>query len=470
MTQRQAIRCDECGREVSKLTRRRQGHGYCATCYARVFKRSLCPRCGEIARLPHDDPKATCRRCESDKPCTRCGRTEYKVGKITPYGPVCNACAPHFRESEPCEACGEPSRRLTRANRLNHDHRLCPACATADHGTCSACRRHRLLVITPEGNKYCHTCHEQGDIFCPTCGTTMPAGRGKSCEACYWSKTCRKRLMINQAAFTEPEMSRVFEVFGEWLMCTVGPKKAALKINHYLTFFLNIETIWQQVPSYSQLLNHFGAEGLRRVRLPMRWLHEVKGVESDPKAKRLDSDKRRVRECLSSFPTTSRSEKALHDYWGQLEPRVRSGKTSYTSARLALRAAASLLRNTDPMGQRLPAQRDVDDYLDATPGQAATLTGFTNFLNRQHGTALKPMTDTMRTSKRRKEKLARALMEMAKQPHKDSAWMSRWTVLAMEYFHGRQIAQKTLHQQDIEASGNGIWVTLEGLRYWLPII
>ncbi|WP_311945334.1 hypothetical protein [Halomonas piscis] len=62
-------------------------------------------------------------------------------------------------------------------------------------------------------------------------------------------------------------------------MSTVGPQKAALKINHYLTFFLDLETTWQQVPNYPQLLHHFGAEGLRRVRLPMRWLHEAKGVE-----------------------------------------------------------------------------------------------------------------------------------------------------------------------------------------------
>lgn len=252
-------------------------------------------------------------------------------------------------------------------------------------------------------------------------------------------------------------------------MHTVGPKKAALKINHYLSFFLEIETTWQQVPSYPQLLNHFGAEGLRRVRLPMRWLHEVKGIKPDAKAKRLDSDKRRIRECLSSLPPTSRAEKALLDYWEQLESRIKSGKTSYSSARLALRAAASLLLKTDKVGQRLPAQGDVEGYLGSAPGQAATLTGFTNFLNRQHGTTLKPVTDTRRANKQRKEKLAQSIMKMAKHPEKDEAWRWEWVTLSLEYFHGRKVSKKAIRQQKIEVHNDGLSVTLEGMRYWLPM-
>lgn len=469
MTQRHEIRCDECGREVPKLTRRRQGHGYCPTCYARVFKRRLCPTCGELARLPRDDPEAICRCCETDKPCSRCGSVEYRIGKITSYGPVCNACAPHFRKPEPCEGCGRPSRRLTRVKRLGHDRRLCSSCAATDHETCSACRRHRLLVITPEGKKLCHACHEQGDITCPSCDGTMPAGRGNICEVCYWRKTCRKRVTINQAAFSVPEMSREFGVFGEWLMHAVGPKKAAIKINHYLAFFLDMEITWQQVPSYPQLLNHFGAEGLRRVRLPMRWLHETKGVTLDPQAKSLDSDKRRIRECLSSLPPDSRAEKALHAYWEQLASRIKSAKTSYRSARLALRAAASLLRNTDPAGKRLPAQHDVDDYLSVTPGQAASLTGFTNFLNRQHDANLKPVIDATRVRKKRKENLARSLIKMSNHEEKDDAWMLEWIALSMEYFHGRKVSKKAIRQEKIEASDNGIWITLQDMKYWLPM-
>ena len=278
LKQHLTVDCDECGREVSKLWRRHKGHGhgYCSTCYARVFKRRMCPRCGELARLPKNDPDVACHQCDVDKPCARCGKasSDYTIGKVTPYGPVCNACAPYFKAPEPCEACGKASQRLTRVTRMGHDHRLCPRCAMADHGTCSACRRHRLLVMTSSGDALCKVCYEQGEIACPSCGHPMPAGRGDVCEPCYRTRTCRKRITIGQAGITTKALSEAIGEFGEWLIRTKGTHKAALKINHFFSFFLELDQAWSRIPSYSELLHHFGAEGVRRVRLPMRWLHE----------------------------------------------------------------------------------------------------------------------------------------------------------------------------------------------------
>ncbi len=472
MKQHQTVDCDECGREVSKLWRRHKGHGYCSTCYARVFKRRMCPRCGELARLPKNDPEAVCRQCDVDKPCARCGKasSDYNIGKVTPYGPVCIACAPYFKEPEPCEACGKSSQRLTRVTRMGHDHRLCPRCATADHGTCSACRRHRLLVVAPNGDALCKVCYEQGEIACPSCGNSMPAGRGVACELCYWTRTCRKRIIIGQAGISAKALSDAFGEFGEWLIRTTGPHKAALKINHFFSFFLEIDQAWSRIPSYSELLHHFGAEGLRRVRLPMRWLHEEQGVEPDHQAKRIDSEKRRIQACLSSMPSASLSDQVLQAYWLQLETRIEAGTTSHTSARLALSAAAALLLNTDREGQRLPNQGDVDSYLSAVPGQAASVTGFTNFLNRQHATTLTPRVDEKRARKRRKEKLARTMIQMAKCTDQGEEWKERWIVTAMEYFHDKKVSKKALRQQTIEHSGDGVRVSMEGVSYWMPIV
>lgn len=162
--------CDECGKTVARIWRVRKGHKYCGTCYARVFKRRLCPKCGNFARLPKNDPDAICLECQVAKPCARCGKTDYAVGKITSYGPVCGACASHFREPEPCEVCGKPSQRLTRVSRLGHDQRVCPSCARADHGVCEACRHHRLLDQGKDGRMLCKACCEKGEVACPECG------------------------------------------------------------------------------------------------------------------------------------------------------------------------------------------------------------------------------------------------------------------------------------------------------------
>lgn len=159
----------------------------------------------------------------------------------------------------------------------------------------------------------------------------------------------------------------------------------------------------------------------------------------------------------------------LQAYWLQLETRIEAGTTSHTSARLALSAAAALLLNTDREGQRLPNQGDVDSYLSAVPGQAASVTGFTNFLNRQHATTLTPRVDEKRVRKRRKEMLARTMMQMAKCAEQGDEWRERWIVTAMEYFHDKKVTKKALRRQAIESSGDGVRVTMGDESYWLPI-
>ena len=121
------------------------------------------------------------------------------------------------------------------------------------------------------------------------------------------------------------------------------------------------------------------------------------------------------------------------------------------------------------MGKRLPNQGDVDSYLSAVPGQAASVTGFTNFLNRLYATTLTPRVDKKRARKQRKEQLARTMTKMAKCTEQSEEWRERWIVTAMEYFHGKKVSKRTLRQQTIELSGDGVRLHMEGATYWLPI-
>ncbi|MFS8175753.1 hypothetical protein [Vreelandella titanicae] len=107
--------------------------------------------------------------------------------------------------------------------------------------------------------------------------------------------------------------------------------------------------------------------------------------------------------------------------------------------------------------------------MHAVPGQAASVTGFTNFLNRQHATTLAPRVDEKRARKRRKEKLARTTMQMAKCADQGEDWSERWIVTAMEYFHDKKVSKKTLRQQAVEREEDGIKVIMGGVTYWLPI-
>lgn len=468
MSEGSQLRCDECGRGVEKIHRVHKDHRYCVTCYARVFKRRLCPKCGELARLPRNEPDAICRRCEVAKPCVRCGKTEYEIGKITSYGPVCNSCAPYFREPEPCEACGEPSQRLSRVRRLGHDLRLCPKCARSDYGTCAACRRHRQLNVARDGRKLCKVCIEEGEIPCPSCGKPMPAGRGSACEECYWAGTCRKRIRMDQAALSMATMKTAFGEFGEWLISEVGSHKAALTIHRYLAFFDEIERRWSEIPGYAELLEHYGAEGLRRVRIPMRWLREAKGIEPDPLAREACSERRRIEAIISSVPKSSRAGKALEAYHKELMVKVEAGKTSMKSVRLALRPAASLLLKSDSTGGKLPNQEAVDHYLTESPGQEASLKGFTIFLGRNYGIELCAKADRKRANEERRRKLEHQILDLAKLPENWEDQLEQWIALGMEYFHGKRISRKGVRLIRVQDEGKGMRIELGGEEFWLP--
>ncbi|MDH5298127.1 MAG: hypothetical protein OEV91_03840, partial [Desulfobulbaceae bacterium] len=168
----------------------------------------------------------------------------------------------------------------------------------------------------------CKACLVKGEVVCGECGATMPAGRGKLCEDCYWQNTFSKRLKIDQAAFSSTAMADAFSEFGAWLLGEVGGKKAALSIHRYLEFFLENEKCWRRIPGYAELLSRFGAEGLRRVRLPMRWLSEAYGVVPDAGAREGDSDLRRIKKILASFQRGTPAAQELAGYHARLMERV----------------------------------------------------------------------------------------------------------------------------------------------------
>lgn len=459
--------CDECGRQPTKIHRVYRGTRYCGTCYARLFKPLPCPRCGNQARLLKTDPDAICSPCENSQPCARCGRSEYEIGKITPYGPVCKSCGHYFVEPSKCEACGALSRTLTRVGRLSHDLRLCPKCARSDRGTCQACRRYRTLTAAPTGQNLCAKCLKHGQVRCQSCGHLMPAGRGKHCEDCYWTRTFSRRLAINVTAFSSSTMRSTFRDFGNWLLNRVGPNKAAITVNRYLPFFLEIEKLWGGLPLYDDLLHHYGAEGLRRVRLPMKWLQNHRGLRVDVKLKIEDSEWRQIDAIMKSVPLDSTASKCLGDYKDYLITRMESRGSTLRSVRLALRPAASLL-SAEPSGDKPPTQEALDGYLLKKPGQKAAVTGFLTFLKNEKNLKLLPRLDPGAIKKLRRRELEKKIINMSMCQENTKNFHLLWTVLCLEYFHGVSISKKSASNISLHSSENGFYIELNGRSYFIP--
>lgn len=455
--------CDECSRVMLKAHRIESGRRFCGTCYQRVFERRQCPKCGVHAHLPKSNLDAICRDCVKDVPCARCGKIEYKIGKITLFGPVCNSCSVYFRPPKLVEVpIVQAKAQLTsQTGRIP---------ARSDRGTCQDCRRHRSLSTSPDGRRLCPACRTLGSITCPCCGADMPAGRGNSCEECYWKDTYVKRLRLDEAGLSSSKFVQLFRAFGVWLLDRVPAQKAALTIHGYFPFFYEMEKRWGEIPSYSQLLIHFTAEGLRRVRLPMRWLSETAQVVVDAQEREDASDLRRTVVIVESLPSETPAGRVLAAYNRELQSKVAAGRASIRTVRLALRPAASLLAACEENGFQLPEQAALDRYLLNAPGQKASITGFVSFMNSQHAANLVIRVDKQKTLLLRRKRLEAELVTLLEGERRDEAFKTEWISISLAYFHGlpRRFG-KGLKGMPISVDAEGNFsVVLKGTTYWFP--
>lgn len=463
--------CDECGKRAIKIKRIYKEHRYCSTCYARVFKRRLCLACGNFAHLPKHDPSAVCRRCQSNKPCVRCRKADYDIGKVTPYGPVCNACARYFNEPKACGLCGKPSIHLSRVTRLGLDVQVCPQCGRQDHHACKACGRHRLLIEAPDGRALCQKCFEFGEIPCSKCGVAMPAGYGKQCRQCDWKTLLEKRIKMDCASLSSPEMAKQFEAFGQWLGRKVGVSKAASTIHRYLAFFADIDRQWESIPAYHVLLARFGTLRLRRALLPVLWMQEQKLIVPDADAKKEDSEKRRIATILKKIPAGSVAQTILTGYHKSLQARLVDGEITLLSIRLALTPAVTVLQLAQNMACVPPDQKVIDAYLKNKPGQRAAIYGFVIFLRERYQIDIVlPKVDAGKAKRRRKKLLEAEMLDLMKEPDNKGDRVRRWLVVSLAYFHELpKKVGKELKSDSIVANEDGSWtVEWKSQLYWVP--
>lgn len=455
--------CDECGKGMMNAHRVEAGQRFCGTCYKRVFERRQCAQCGTLARLPKSNLEAICRDCVKSAPCARCGNSEYKIGKITLFGPVCNSCSVYFR---PPALVAVPFVQTEAQCALETGRTPAPS----DRGTCQDCRRHRRLSTTSEGRRLCYACFTVGIIPCPCCGTDMPAGRANSCEQCYWKNTYLKRLRLDEAGLSSSTFVQLFRAFGMWLLEQVPAQKAALTIHGYFPFFYEMEKRWGEIPRYSQLLIYFTAEGLRRVRLPMRWMSETGQVVVDAQEREDASDLRRIAVIVASLPSGTPAGRVLGAYSRELQSKVAAGRVSIRTVRLALRPAASLLATCEENGFQLPEQVALDRYLLNAPGQKASITGFVSYMNSQHAANLVIRVDEQKTLLMRRRQLEAALVALLESERRDEEFKTEWISISLAYFHGlpRRIG-KGLKGMSISTDAEGNFsVVLKGKIYWFP--
>lgn len=348
---------------------------------------------------------------------------------------------------------------------------VCPRCAPTENRTCQACHRYRRLIQTDDGRWLCTPCAERGLIDCPQCHKPMPAGYGKRCESCYWQQLLIKRIALNQAALSNGEMQTHLDAFGHWLAEEVGVHKAAITINKYLPFFMELDKRWQTVPDYKTLLLHFGAEDLRRVRLPMRWLSSTGHVTVDEKTREKNSDQRRIEATLAKLPADSPQRKILDSYYELLARRHEEGRLSIRSLRLSLTPSLALLQVAADECTDVPRQKQLELLLQRSPGQRAAISGFITYLRDQHDAPLTlPAPDPKQAKKNRLKKLENEIAKLVERPVNKETTDRLWIELALSYFHNlpRKTGRTLARSETIINADNGYWVSFDDKNYYVP--
>lgn len=457
--------CGVCGRKTNKFHRSYRGVEYCAACYKRDFVRKACALCGEIGRLPKKIEGCICDTCEKKKPCIRCKKGEYRIGKLTAEGPVCKSCSVYFREYQKCGKCGALSQKLSRVLRLDANLKFCPKCARSDFGTCQSCRRHRRLSLSSEGARLCPACLHKGHVACSNCGNIMPAGQGTRCVDCYHKEVLEKRIAMNSEAFQSLQVMKWFQDFGKWLPGNVGLQKAVLRINKYAEFFREVDAKFGGGGvDYLKLVSQFGASGLRKSMVPVRWMQASKLIQVDNEIKEKDSENRRILQMVAELGAFPKAYEIACEYKKELMANFDSEQASLNSVRKSLRAAVNLLRK---LGSQELSQKNIDAYLRRNRGQRASIHGFVVWLN-----TVKGMPVALHKRKTRK------YMEwkMAEQRVKEMI-QSPWGVdqkegisVGLQYFH--KLRKKFVEMEAIESVegfNEGLMVGIGGNRYWLPL-
>ncbi|MGY3326259.1 hypothetical protein ACVWXD_005115 [Pseudomonas sp. TE3911] len=462
---------DECLCVGKKVHRIHKGQSYCSTCYARLFKRRLCRDCGNYARLPIPrlDPNAVCRRCEASAPCVRCQKVGKPVGLMTAYGPACNSCAHYYHDPEPCEKCGDLSTRLTRVLSIDPDLRFCPKCVREGAATCPECRHHRFLIEGEDGRKRCKLCTEVGQSLCQTCENPMPAGRGKQCDDCAREASFNRRADMLVESFEQASTRQQFADFCQWLKDKMGARAASRKLKSYLAFFNYLDTISAGIPSYVSLLEHFTADGLRRMQTPMSWLKLRYGVEPDAAMREEHSDKRLIDEMIESVPAGEAGD-AITGYRSYLQKKLAEGRTTIRSVRMSLRAAFNLLAATSPLFDALPTQKSVTALLTHTPGQAASAQGFIGYLNGTHGFSLSIKVNALAKTRARTHKLEAEMLALYESAAEGESFERAWIKTALMLLHGvARVNKKTMvYVPEAYENQSGFSVSLNAKQYWVP--
>lgn len=471
------MNCSFCDETIINWDYRYRGKHYCRKCYDILFRLQTCSVCGRQKKISINLKVPVCKICQvKDKPCIRCGKTKYKPGKIIADGPVCKSCSKYFSVLKTCILCGILSISVSNRNFVDGTSKLvCGLCYNKTLPVCYSCGKQRKACSYDENaHLICEICKTEGERECCQCGKLFPAGKGRICRDCTYKNTLQRKVHFGSSALL-PYMSELYVQFGEWLKQRRGVLFAANSLNRYLPYFSKLDDLSERLgrtPLYGEVVEELTVAITRVNLLVTLFLDEKKIIPIDRKAHNKYANIDMITRYHERFKEGTWAQKVIDGYFQKLKNNLLN-KTSIRSIRLAIGSAANLLSYSECLGEDKISTNGLRGYLWKYPGQKSSITGFVNYLNRQHHMTIEIPNwkhPELSSPRQGRMQLKQLLIDLLRSPIQSDERYNRLIRTALVYLHGIDIPENIcLNLEDIKQTKNGnYFMRLAGRKFYLP--
>ncbi len=458
--------CHLCGKEVEKYHRKYKGQGYCSTCYAYLFKKKACSQCDEDKRIYRYLDPPVCQQCDlKDKPCIRCGKTKFSLGKITEDGPVCNSCSTYYRPKKKCSICGKEQRNVSRRLRYGELEPICEKCFNKRHFvTCHHCKqRSAPFLFDLKKQAYCKPCTTKHNKNCLKCASSLPAGHhSNTCKNCYAIARI-KRIIQGRKQELNPEVFELYSHYSKWLLNRRGAPFASrqiirdFEIFEFLEDWMNNNNKW---PSYYEYAHVLTVSKTRKHLLATTFLDEYGVFSISERTKSEIGNLNTIDRLIKKISINSALRPYIDGYYKIMQDQYNSGKTSARSFRLAITPAVSMLELGLSQRKIQPDNELIKQYLWLHYGQRAAITGFINYLKRSKLNIEIPPLDSFRFIKPKESKI-RLKQQLIQNLRQINADRSTYIKVGIQYFHNIKIPDEIKPILSISTTSDSKWFYLK---------
>jgi len=377
--------CSRCSRKITTWIYRYQGDNYCRFCYEKYFKLITCSSCNKNHHVLKNSNTTLCKFCQvKNKPCIRCKKESYRVGKITRYGIVCNSCSKYYKDLVSCSNCHESHHTVSNRKLIDGNKLLCQSCYYKHLSQCDLCKYYKLPYISSLDDKktICKKCYTETYRSCNSCKSPISAGVGNICHTCRIKRRIESNINFLSKVLT-PRFLLYFILFIDDLTEKSGIDFLITKIKKYSKSFIIIDNLYRElerIPSYKELISLCNPNIARSNSAVFQFLHQNDIIIEDETIKKKYSDITLINKHIEDVKQTI-FEKIALSYFKKLIMKYQNNEIKIITLRLAISSATNFFIHCNQFQQHL-SQEILDGYLWIKQGQRNSLVELINYINK----------------------------------------------------------------------------------------